>query len=193
MYSRNFLGAQWGRSNARGWREHLSGSKSIFFIEKRPLRKYFLLSIRKNALYPRFLGDRGLILRSELFLETIQLLPDPLMLIVSVSIKSYPLGSILLLSCLQLREHLAVGTDLLTLELLGVSYIREQLAHVVKLPAERVDIITKIRAVIIMGLIFDGFDDLPNLADPLVEVFQLTIDLALDDLQIRDHDADAHH
>ena len=63
------------------------------------------------------------------------------MLIMGMRVESDSLGSILLLRCLQLREDFAVGANLLTLQLLGVSYIGEKLAHVIELPAESVDII----------------------------------------------------
>jgi|GEM_PF-2902856 hypothetical protein len=56
-----------------------------------------------------------------------------------------PLGSVLLLSCLQLREDLPVSANLLPLKLLCVRDIREQLANVIDLPAERVDIITNLK------------------------------------------------
>lgn len=75
-----------GARTGRGFPELLSVSKSIFFIENRPLTEYFLLSIRKNAPYPRFLGDRGLFSRSELFLETIKLLPNSLVLVMGMRI-----------------------------------------------------------------------------------------------------------
>lgn len=86
-----------------------------------------------------------------------------------------------------------MSADLLTLELLGVGDVGEKLAHIVQLPAERVDIVTKIRRVIIVRLIFHGLDDIADLADASMEVFQLRVDLALDDFQIRDHDADPHY
>ena len=44
-----------------------------------------------------------------------------------------------------------------------------------------------------MGLIFHGLDDVSNLAHASMEVLELGVDLALDDLQIRDHDANPHH
>ena len=71
--------------------------------------------------------------------------------------------------------------------------VGEKFGDVVQFPAECVDIIAKIRRVIIVGLIFHGLDDVSNLAHASVEVFQLGVDLALDDFQIRDHDADPHH
>ena len=187
------MGAQWGRLSTRGCRELLSVSKSIFFIENRPLTEYFLLSVRKNALYPRFLGDRGLFSRSELFLDPIQLLPDPLVLIVSVRVERHALGAILLLCSLKLREDFTVSTNLLTLQLLGVRNVGEKLADIVQLPAESVDIIAKIRRVIIMSLIFHRLNDSADLANASMKVFQLRVDLTLDDLQIRDHDANPHH
>lgn len=187
------LGAQWGRCAARGYSELPSGPKSIFFIEKLPLREYFLLSIRKNALYPRFLGDRGQILRSELFLDSIQLLPDPLMLIVGMRVERDALCSVLLLRCLQLREHLTVSADFLALELLGVRNVSEKLADPVQLAAESVDIVAEVRAVIIVSLIFHRLNDSADLANASMKVFQLRVDLALDDFQIRDHDADPHY
>lgn len=86
-----------------------------------------------------------------------------------------------------------MSADLLTLQLLGVSHIGEKLADAVELPAKRVDIVAKFRRVIIMGLIFHGIDDVSNLAHASMEVLELGVDLALDDLQIRDHDANPHH
>ena len=86
-----------------------------------------------------------------------------------------------------------MSADFLALKLLGVGDVCEKLADAVQFPAERVDIVTEIRRVIIMRLILDGLDDVADLADPAVEVFQLGVDLALDDFQIRDHDADSHH
>lgn len=86
-----------------------------------------------------------------------------------------------------------MSADLLTLELLCVGDVGEKLADVVQLPAESVDIVTKIRRVIIVRLIFHGLDDIAYLAHASMEVFQLRVDLALDDFQIRDHDADPHH
>ena len=104
-----------------------------------------------------------------------------------------PLGSILLLSCLQLSEHFTVSADLLTLKLLGVRDVGEKFADVIKLPAESVDIVAEVRTVVIMSLVFDGLDDRADLTDPAVEVLELSVDLTLHDLQVRDHDADAHH
>lgn len=104
-----------------------------------------------------------------------------------------PLGSVLLLSCLQLREDLPVSTDLLTLQLLGVGDVCEKLADAVQFPAERVDIIAEIRGMIIVSLIFHGLDDSTDLAHASMKVFQLSVDLTLHDLQISDHDADPHH
>lgn len=115
------------------------------------------------------------------------------MLVMGMRVECYAFGSVLLLRCLQLREDFTVSADLLALELLGVRDVGKKLADVVQLAAESVDIITQIRRVIIMGLILDGLDHLPNLTDPLVEVLQLAINLALDDFQIRDDDADPHH
>lgn len=86
-----------------------------------------------------------------------------------------------------------MSADFLTLELLGVGDVGEKLAHIVQLAAESVDIIAKIRRVIIVGLIFHGLDNVADLAHASMEVFQLRVDLALDDFQIRDHDADSHH
>ena len=60
-------------------------------------------------------------------------------------VESDSLGSILLLSCLQLCEHFTVSADLLTLQLLCVSHIGEKLADAVELPSERVDIITNLK------------------------------------------------
>lgn len=115
------------------------------------------------------------------------------MLIMSMRVKSDALGSVLLLSCLQLSEDFTVSADFLALELLGVSDVSEKLADAVELPAERVDIVTEIRAVIVMGLILDGLDDSADLAHSSMEVFQLSVDLALYDFQVRDDDADSHH
>ena len=115
------------------------------------------------------------------------------MLIVSVRVERHALGAILLLRGLQLREDLAVSADLLTLELLSVSHIGEKLTDPIELPAESIDIIAKIRRVIIVGLIFHGLDDSADLANASMEVFQLRVDLTLHDFQIRDHDADSHH
>ena len=67
------------------------------------------------------------------------------MLIVSVSVERDSLGSVLLLRCLQLREDRSMSADLLALQLLCVRDIREQLANVIDLPAERVDIITNLK------------------------------------------------
>lgn len=86
-----------------------------------------------------------------------------------------------------------MSADFLALKLLGVGDVGEKLADAVQLPAERVDIVTEIRRVIVMGLILDGLDDVADLADPPVEVLELSVDLALYDFQIRDHDADSHH
>lgn len=115
------------------------------------------------------------------------------MLIMGMRVECNPLGAVLLLSCLQLREDFTVGADLLALQLLGVGDVGEKFADVVQLAAESVDIVTQIRRVIIMGLIFDGLDDVADLAHAPMKVFQLSVDLALDDFQIRDHDADPHH
>ena len=86
-----------------------------------------------------------------------------------------------------------MSADLLTLQLLGVSHIGEKLADAVELRAKRVDIVAKIRRVIIMGLIFHGLDDVSNLVHASMKALELGVDLALDDLQIRDHDANPHH
>lgn len=115
------------------------------------------------------------------------------MLIMRMSVESDSLGSVLLLRCLQLREHLAVRADFLSLQLLGVRDVREQLTDVIELPAESVDIVAQIRRVVIVCLVFHGLDDRPDLTDPAMQVFQLRVDLALDDFQIRDHDTDPHH
>ena len=115
------------------------------------------------------------------------------MLIVSVHVERDPLGSVLLLGSLKLREDFTVGADLLTLQLLGVSHVGEKLADAVQLPTESVDIVTKIRAVIVVRLIFHRLDNSADLANSSMEVFQLSIDLALDHFQIRNHDANPHH
>ena len=115
------------------------------------------------------------------------------MLIVSVRVERNALCSVLLLRCLQLREDLAVSADLLTLKLLSVSHIGEKLTDPIELPAESVDIVTEIRRVIIMGLILDGLDDSADLANASMEVLELSVDLTLHDLQVRDDDADPHH
>ena len=115
------------------------------------------------------------------------------MLIVSMRVECDPLGAILLLSRLQLSEDFTVSTNLLTLQLLGVRNVGEKLADIVQLPAESVDIIAKIRRVIIMSLIFHRLNDSADLANASMKVFQLRVDLTLDDLQIRDHNANPHH
>lgn len=163
------------------------------FYRKTASQRLFSPERTKNAPYPRFLGDRGLFSRSELFLQSIKLLPNTLMLIVSMRVECDPLGSILLLRGLQLSEDFTVSADLLTLKLLGVSDVSEKLADVIKLPAESVDIVAEVRTVVIMSLVFDGLDDRADLAHASMKVFQLSVDLALDHFQIRDHDADAHH
>ena len=85
---RGFFGALMGPIYGASVARVASGPNHIIFIENRPLREYFLLRKRKNALCPRFLGDRGLSSRSELFLQSIQLLPNPLMLIMGTSVES---------------------------------------------------------------------------------------------------------
>lgn len=115
------------------------------------------------------------------------------MLIMGMSVERYPLGAILLLRGLQLSEHFTVSADLLTLQLLGVRDVGEKFADAVELPAESVDIVAEVRAVIIVSLILDGLDNRSHLGDALVEVFQLTINLALDHFQIGNHNADSHH
>ena len=92
------------------------------------------------------------------------------MLVMSVRVESDPLCSILLLCSLKLREHFTVSADLLTLKLLGVSYIGEKLADSVELPAESVDIVSEVRTVVIMSLVFDGLDDSADLANASMEV-----------------------
>jgi len=104
------------------------------------------------------------------------------MLIMGMRVESNSLCSILLLRSLQLREHLAMSADLLPLQLLGVGDVCEKLADAVQFPAERVDIIAEIRGMIIVSLIFHGLDDSTDLAHASMKVFQLSIDLALDDL-----------
>lgn len=54
------------------------------FYRKSASQRIFSPERTKNALYPRFFGDRGQILRSELFLDPIQLLPNPLMLVMGM-------------------------------------------------------------------------------------------------------------
>lgn len=163
------------------------------FYRKTASQRLFSPERTKNALYPRFLGDRGQILRSELFLQSIKLLPDPLVLIVRVRVECDPLGSVLLLGSLKLREDFTVGADLLTLQLLGVGDVGEKFADVVQLAAESVDIIAQIRGMVIVRLVFHGLDNSADLAHASMKVFQLGVDLALDHFQIRDHNADPHH
>lgn len=88
-----------GALNARRSLELLSGSESIFFIENRPLREYFLLSARKMPSISEKSEIEG-ILSLELFLQSIKLLPNPLVLIVSVRVESDALCAVLLLSSL---------------------------------------------------------------------------------------------
>lgn len=75
----------------------------------------------KNALYPRFLGDRGHYLSLRAFFQFLQLFPNPLMLIMGMRVERYPLGSILLLCGLQLVKNHPVCFEFLGLQLLPVS------------------------------------------------------------------------